>query len=1004
MLNEPFQALARPSAVHITVDTTRMWAKQIRQRLWQWRGIWITAPTMTFAVVLLRLTGALQLLEWATLDQFFRLRPAEPTDPRIVLVTISEADIAQQGWPITDARLAKALTNLKQQQPRAIGIDLYRELPIVPGREQLIQVFESTPNLIGIGKIVSNPLSSAVQPPPTLKQLGQVGASDLVIDGDGKIRRILLSLKDSQAKTILTLGAKLAIMYLQAEGVEAKVIDPNANRLQLGKATFLPMLEQEGGYANVEIGGYQILANFRHPSSPFPSISFTDVVNNKIPTDLLRGKIVIIGATAESLGDYFYTSYSTDLVDRSAGVSIHANVASQIISAALDDRPLLWSWTEPVEWLWILGWALVGARLGWTLKPPRWTIVNLLLANSALVAIAYLLFLQGGWIVVVPPVLAMMGATVVNKAYILWEHLNASYRSLEEYSRTLEQRVEVRTLELSQKNTQLSQEIQERQRAEAALRQSELQLRNQNTVLMSLSRNKALYRGDLTIALREITHAAAYTLGIDRASIWLYDEMKTKLCCHDLFVANGNHHSNGMTLAATDHPAYFQALIADWVICADDAQTDPRTREFYHSYLAPLGITALLDVSIQLGGQNMGILCLEQLGSPRQWTIEEQNFAGSLADLTSLAIEAQARLRAEKALQEAEEKYRSIFENAVEGIFQTTFDGHFVSANLALARIYGYDSPLDLFSSLRNIAKQLYVEPQRRTEFIRLIQAQGEVVAFESQVYRKDGSVIWISENARAVRDQRGQLLYYEGIVQDITARKQAELALRIEQEKSERLLLNILPGAIADRLKQSEDLIEQPAHSRALIADSFESVTVLFADIVNFTTLSANISPADLVGLLNRIFLMFDDLCEKHGLEKIKTIGDAYMVVGGLPQPRVDHAAAIAEMALDMQAEMQQFKTYAGEPIAVRVGINTGAVVAGVIGKKKFIYDLWGDAVNMASRMESHGIAGGIQVTDSTYQLLKDQYRFEERGSIQVKGRGQMQTYFLLDRQRCSL
>ncbi|HEY9615232.1 MAG TPA: adenylate/guanylate cyclase domain-containing protein, partial [Microcoleaceae cyanobacterium] len=923
----------------------------------------------------------------------------EPADPRIVLVTIDEADIAKQGWPITDAQLAKALNHLKQQQPRAIGFDLYRELPIAPGREQLLQVFASTPNLIGIGKIVSNPQGSAVSPPATLAKLGQVGASDLVIDGDGKIRRVLLSLKDHQNKTVLTLGTKLAIMYLKAEGIEAKVLDPDKNKLQLGKAIFQPMQEQEGGYANIEVGGYQILANFRHPGYPFPRISFTDVVNGKIPQDLLRDKVVILGTTAESLGDYFYTSYSTNLIDRSAGMSIHANVVSQIISAALDGRPLLWSWAEPIEWLWILGWAIVGARLGWTLKPPRWTIVNLLLANTALAAIAYLLFLQGGWIVVVPPILAMVGATVVNKAYILWENLNASYRSLEEYSRTLEQRVEARTLELSHKNSQLYQEIQERQRAEAALRQSELQLRNQNTVLMSLSRNKALYRGDLTIALREITHAAAYTLGIERASIWLYDEMKTKLQCHDLFESSHDRHSKGSTLTATDYPTYFQALTEDWMICADHAQTNPKTREFYDSYLSPLGVTSLLDISIQLGGQIMGILCLEQIGEPRQWTIEEQNFAGSLADLTSLAIEAQARLRAEKALQEAEEKYRSIFENAVEGIFQTTFDGHYLSANPALARIYGYDSPIDLFTNLHNIAKQLYVKPHRRAEFIQLMQEHEEISAFESQVYRKDGSVIWISENARAVRDERGRLLYYEGIVQDITARKQAEIALRAEQEKSDRLLLNILPGAIADRLKQSEDVIEHPTNSKALIADSFESVTVLFADIVNFTTLSANISPADLVGLLNRIFLLFDDLCEKHSLEKIKTIGDAYMVVGGLPQPRSDHAAAIAEMALDMQAAMQQFRTYEGNPISVRVGINTGAVVAGVIGKKKFIYDLWGDAVNMASRMESHGIAGGIQVTESTYQLLKDHYWFEARGSIQVKGRGQMQTYFLLDR-----
>ncbi len=212
---------------------------------------------------------------------------------------------------------------------------------------------------------------------------------------------------------------------------------------------------------------------------------------------------------------------------------------------------------------------------------------------------------------------------------------------------------------------------------------------------------------------------------------------------------------------------------------------------------------------------------------------------------------------------------------------------------------------------------------------------------------------------------------------------------LSSEQVKSEGLLLNILPEPIAQRLKDG--------HTN--IADGFAEVTILFADIVNFTELSKTILPKELVKLLNEIFTGFDELTEKHGLEKIKTIGDAYMVVGGIPTHRRDHAEAIAEMAFDMQAEVARFNTKHNTNLSIRIGINTGPVVAGVIGTKKFIYDLWGDAVNTASRMESHGIAGSIQVTESTYHNMCDRYLFEERGAIQVKGKGEMITYLLTGR-----
>jgi class 3 adenylate cyclase len=218
---------------------------------------------------------------------------------------------------------------------------------------------------------------------------------------------------------------------------------------------------------------------------------------------------------------------------------------------------------------------------------------------------------------------------------------------------------------------------------------------------------------------------------------------------------------------------------------------------------------------------------------------------------------------------------------------------------------------------------------------------------------------------------------------------QQTNEKLTLEQQKANDLLLNILPQTIAQQLKDGSEHI----------ADGFTEVTILFADIVGFTQLSENYSPKNLVSLLNEIFSAFDALSEHYQLEKIKTIGDAYMVATGLPEPRADHAAAIADMALAMKRELTRINQKNGIHIALRIGINSGPVVAGVIGTKKFIYDLWGDAVNTASRMESHGMPESIQVTEETYQLLKDDYLFEARGSINIKGKGAMNTYFLLDR-----
>ena len=214
------------------------------------------------------------------------------------------------------------------------------------------------------------------------------------------------------------------------------------------------------------------------------------------------------------------------------------------------------------------------------------------------------------------------------------------------------------------------------------------------------------------------------------------------------------------------------------------------------------------------------------------------------------------------------------------------------------------------------------------------------------------------------------------------------------EQKVSERLLHNVLPQAIAERLKGRPEVMAD--NFSDIIADTYPDVTVLFADIVGFTKFSEGISAAVLINVLNDIFIRFDTIADHWGLEKIKTIGDSYMAAAGLPIPVPNHAERAANMALDMLEVMDRFNEQSDYQLNIRIGMSTGAAVAGVIGKRKFLYDLWGDVVNTASRMESHGVAGRIQITNSTRLQLGELFLLEKRGAIEVKGKGEMNTWFL--------
>lgn len=428
-----------------------MW-KALQQKVWQWRGVMIAVPSVTVVVLSIRALGLLQALEFPVLDQFFLLRPQESIDPRIVIVEINEADVQKVGhWTLTDAELAGLLETIKQQKPAAIGLDLYRDLPVEPGHQTLNKLFATTPNLIGVQKVGSSSDSSPVNPPPVLKQREQVGANDLVLDGDGKVRRGLFYLEDQTGENVFSFSFALAVTYLQRQGIEPEVTA--TNELKLGSAVFPALQANDGSYVNAQAGGYQVLLNYRGTRQRFQTVTLTDVLEKKIAPGLMRDRIVLIGATAESLKDLFYVPYSSSLSapTRMAGVTIHANLISQILSATLDGRmPTLRTWSEPLEGLWVLAWATIGAILSWrqrySSKPGLhpWNAVSVLLAASCLAAGSYAVFLQswwspaaliggipffsevssyaaslqGLWLPVVPPLLALMGSSIVITGYV----------------------------------------------------------------------------------------------------------------------------------------------------------------------------------------------------------------------------------------------------------------------------------------------------------------------------------------------------------------------------------------------------------------------------------------------------------------------------------------------------------------------------------------------------------------------------------------------------------
>ncbi len=394
----------------------------MKNNLWRlmqkYRPIALVGGATTGGILVLRLLGMFQAFELLAFDWMIKHRPIEKSENRIVLVGVSDGDLRKLGsTEISDGTMATLLTRIKQYQPRVIGLDFYRNLPNEPGHHALLQVFRSTPNLIGIQKVVGDNYSPPIPGNPVLVQAGRSAASDVVVDPDGQVRRGILFPDVDSVNPVPSLGLKLALLYLGSLGIQPEA---NPQILTLNRIQFFPFEANDGGYVRSDAGGYQVLLNLRASANSFQRVSMSDVLHGDLPETLLKDKIVLIGSMLPGNSDAFYTAYSGSFgmsAKPMYGVELHANVASQIVSAVLDGRPLIRVWPEWVEAIAIAGMAVLGA---WLYRHGAPTLRSLTVTLSLLTGIgvvSYLLLLYGWWVPIVPIGLAFMSASVVMTSF-----------------------------------------------------------------------------------------------------------------------------------------------------------------------------------------------------------------------------------------------------------------------------------------------------------------------------------------------------------------------------------------------------------------------------------------------------------------------------------------------------------------------------------------------------------------------------------------------------------
>lgn len=442
---------------------TNMWRK-LQIFLQNTRSILMITPSVALTVIVGQSLGLLNLPEWKLRDQWVRQRTSMAIADEVVIVTIDERDIQTVGkWPIPDWSLAELLTKIRAQQPRVIGLDLYRDLPEGTGHQQLQQVFTTTPNLIGVEKMTGE----RVNPPPALKKLDQVGLADLVLDGDRFVRRALLTAEDAKEEGNIKAGLAtvVALKYLKADNITLEPVDAQQQKFRLGKAIYVPLKNQEAGYPEEDLGGYQILLNWHGSEVTFHTVTMRDVLAGKIPANFMRDRMVFIGSVASSTNDFFSTPFSAGLSAQkpTPGVVIHANIALQLVRGAKTGKTNLHGISGLATSSWIVLWAVIGSAGSWCLgssyEKRRIPGGNIFWASVGMIGVllggGYGLFLNGVLIPITPALAAFLGTVIATTNTYKQQKLEAANQQLEiangqllDYSKTLELKVEERTHEL----------------------------------------------------------------------------------------------------------------------------------------------------------------------------------------------------------------------------------------------------------------------------------------------------------------------------------------------------------------------------------------------------------------------------------------------------------------------------------------------------------------------------------------------------------------------------
>ncbi|MDY7006252.1 MAG: adenylate/guanylate cyclase domain-containing protein [Cyanobacteriota bacterium] len=383
----------------------------------------LASGTAIVSLLFFRHLGGLQRLELFIFDGMVRLGPDNISDSRLLIVELTEEDIQYlRQWPISDKNLADVLASLQKHQPKVIGLDLYRDVPKDPGYPELVEQLEK-PNVFGI-TFIGNESVSTTPPPPSIPK-ERIGFNNIPLDPDGVVRRYSFFINNDE-ETMVAFALNLALAYLEI----IPQITEN-NEYQLGDAIFKKLQPNSGGYQQIDAEGYPILINYRNSQSIAPKITIKDVLLDNFDPELVKNKIVIIGNTASSSNDFFFTPYSFAQLDilksKMSGLEIHAQATSQIISAVIDDRKLFWYWDESTEILWIFSWSIVGGSIAWRIRRPLILLLINCLALGVLIAISYGIFIKMGWIPIAAPILGIVmttGVVIVYKIQESWQQQN----------------------------------------------------------------------------------------------------------------------------------------------------------------------------------------------------------------------------------------------------------------------------------------------------------------------------------------------------------------------------------------------------------------------------------------------------------------------------------------------------------------------------------------------------------------------------------------------------